>query len=59
MTSHSLTSTEHFLQRPNRPTIRAQILHLNGMLYIWIGDTHSHPLLNLQLAYPNQVIMEG
>lgn len=55
MTSHSLTETEHFLQRPNRPTIRAQIIHLNGMLYIWIGHTHTHPLLNLQIAYPNQV----
>ncbi len=43
------------LQRPNRPEVKAELLLLNGMIYIWLGNSDAKPLGNLQIAYPSTV----
>lgn len=49
--------SEHFkLNRLGKPELCAEIEFLNGMLYIWIGNTSMHQLTNLQIAYPGNVI---
>lgn len=49
-------SSENFkLERPGKLELRAEILFLNGMLYIWIGSAMMHALNNLQIAYSGTV----
>lgn len=49
-------SSENFkLERPGKPELRAEILFLNKMLYIWIGSAMIHALNNLQIAYSGTV----
>lgn len=49
-------SSENFkLERPGKLELRAEILFLNGMLYIWIGSAMIHALNNLQIAYSGTV----
>ena len=49
-------SKEHFsLERPGKTELKAEILFLNGMLYIWIGSASIPQMNNLQIAYPGQV----
>ena len=43
------------LERPSRPEVRAEVLLLDGMIYIWLGNAEEKPLGNLQIAYPLQV----
>lgn len=45
------------LERPNRPDVRAEVVFLNGMIYVWLGRADTKPLSNLQIAYPSMVFL--
>lgn len=56
LTSGVAIRKQHYrLERPGRPAVMAEVLFLNGMLYLWIGQVHVRSFDNLQLAYPSQV----
>ena len=51
-----LSSENLNLIREGKPELRAEILFLNGMVYIWIGSSSVRLLNNLQMAYPGNVL---
>ena len=51
----SILKESFSLERPGKVELKAEVLLLKGMLYIWIGSTFQNQMNNLQVAYPGQV----